>query len=551
MDICRHDIERQRCIYCRAPSEEELRRRRAPQHSLEPGDPDRLSPAEIRAIPLHGRSELDHIETDYGVEFAKSVLVRESGFVVIQPERKHPSLNDIDGRTKTVHIDGHPNVWVIEEILRRGSNVTRIQVTPARDRDFTDNHRQVVVERGVLLCTGYARPELAWADSGQNRSPFWEAQRKFFLNLKGAQADLFSELLGFGFRCARMVERYFCLGDEEYMSMRALLDEFEIGEVHTFSMMVSGVIHYLDPTFHVSERSWQFVRELRRQVESRREQETRANARRQELERLGLKREPKRIGKNRGRKANLGLLAVLVKAQQRGYLDELKRLDENAYSALIARHDVSDPDNPVSSSLEEAGGRLGVSRERARQLEERALSLLGIDKDSPVLPDTGPIEKAVSSRTVPKTADVAIERVPPRPIGWKDGDWHNESGVAKPAGGVGPLTLVIDPTWTPFKIVLTACCRYYCVEEDVVLSPTRKQPFAFVRQVVMYLMRKCTDFSFPAIARFLNREDHTTVIHGFQQIQKRMRADTDLVAEINYLLSILASPVWQAVSSNV
>lgn len=56
-------------------------------------------------------------------------------------------------------------------------------------------------------------------------------------------------------------------------------------------------------------------------------------------------------------------------------------------------------------------------------------------------------------------------------------------------------------------------------------SKKRTQHIAFCRQVAMYLCRKLTDSSFPAIGDKFGR-DHSTVIHAHNLIARRVAADS-------------------------
>src|SRR3984885_11715478 len=56
-------------------------------------------------------------------------------------------------------------------------------------------------------------------------------------------------------------------------------------------------------------------------------------------------------------------------------------------------------------------------------------------------------------------------------------------------------------------------------------SKKRTQHIAFCRQVAMYLCRKMTDSSFPAIGESFGR-DHSTVIHAFNLINRRITNDS-------------------------
>jgi chromosomal replication initiator protein len=57
------------------------------------------------------------------------------------------------------------------------------------------------------------------------------------------------------------------------------------------------------------------------------------------------------------------------------------------------------------------------------------------------------------------------------------------------------------------------------------MSKKRTQHIAFCRQVAMYLCRKMTDSSFPTIGKHFGR-DHSTVIHAFNLIHRRISNDS-------------------------
>ena len=65
-------------------------------------------------------------------------------------------------------------------------------------------------------------------------------------------------------------------------------------------------------------------------------------------------------------------------------------------------------------------------------------------------------------------------------------------------------------------------------------SRIRTQHVAFVRQVAMYLLRHCTDLTYPEIGAAFDR-DHSTAIHGHDLIDARIIADSAFAALIERL----------------
>jgi chromosomal replication initiator protein len=71
-----------------------------------------------------------------------------------------------------------------------------------------------------------------------------------------------------------------------------------------------------------------------------------------------------------------------------------------------------------------------------------------------------------------------------------------------------------------------AACEQFGVSEQELLSSTRVERVAQPRQLAMYLARELTSESLPAIGRRFGGRDHTTVLHAWRRIEKRLATDT-------------------------
>jgi chromosomal replication initiator protein len=80
--------------------------------------------------------------------------------------------------------------------------------------------------------------------------------------------------------------------------------------------------------------------------------------------------------------------------------------------------------------------------------------------------------------------------------------------------------------------VVAKVSEFRGLSEVQIRGPIRTRDHVRPRQEFCYLARKVTDFSFPAIGRFISR-DHTTVLHSIEQVEKRMAADPEYRREIN------------------
>jgi len=69
--------------------------------------------------------------------------------------------------------------------------------------------------------------------------------------------------------------------------------------------------------------------------------------------------------------------------------------------------------------------------------------------------------------------------------------------------------------------LMNRVCAAYHVKREQLLSPSRIQPLATARQVWMYLLRKETRLSYPAIGKLMQRE-HATVMSGVRKVERQM-----------------------------
>lgn len=88
---------------------------------------------------------------------------------------------------------------------------------------------------------------------------------------------------------------------------------------------------------------------------------------------------------------------------------------------------------------------------------------------------------------------------------------------------------------TPEEL-LEIVIQVYEVNRGEILGDRRKQWLVRARQVTMYLLRTELKMSLPKIASFLNR-DHTTIIHGCEQIERKIKTNAMLAKEVEAIRS--------------
>jgi chromosomal replication initiator protein len=90
-----------------------------------------------------------------------------------------------------------------------------------------------------------------------------------------------------------------------------------------------------------------------------------------------------------------------------------------------------------------------------------------------------------------------------------------------------------DRAPTP-QLVIEAVAAGCDLRPGELLGRQRTQHLVRARQIAMYLCRKHTGLSFPALGRVFER-DHTTVQHGFEKVQSSLASDRELATLVQRL----------------
>ena len=80
---------------------------------------------------------------------------------------------------------------------------------------------------------------------------------------------------------------------------------------------------------------------------------------------------------------------------------------------------------------------------------------------------------------------------------------------------------------------------YFKIKKEEFFTKKRTQNIAYPRQIAMYLCREMADFSYPRIGEFFGGRDHTTVIHAYEKIVKKIKEDPNCEKTITYLVDKL------------
>jgi chromosomal replication initiator protein len=87
--------------------------------------------------------------------------------------------------------------------------------------------------------------------------------------------------------------------------------------------------------------------------------------------------------------------------------------------------------------------------------------------------------------------------------------------------------------------VVREVCSYYNIRASKIRGTTKESNVALPRQLIMYILRKHLDLKLDQVAFFLNRKDHTTVMHAIKKISRLIAKDPMFKQDVNNILSSL------------
>lgn len=86
------------------------------------------------------------------------------------------------------------------------------------------------------------------------------------------------------------------------------------------------------------------------------------------------------------------------------------------------------------------------------------------------------------------------------------------------------------------EVLLGHVAKVYHVPEDILrANSNRRAHITKARYVFYYIAKKFTTASLKDIGRFAGNRDHSTVLHGIQEIERRIKSEGDLKKEVEYI----------------
>ncbi|MCS7208304.1 MAG: chromosomal replication initiator protein DnaA, partial [Fimbriimonadales bacterium] len=97
------------------------------------------------------------------------------------------------------------------------------------------------------------------------------------------------------------------------------------------------------------------------------------------------------------------------------------------------------------------------------------------------------------------------------------------------------LVNATPPATPSLEQVVRMVCDELGVPQDELVGNSRRGEVVQARQIAAFLAREATGEPWTRIAEALGRHDHTTVLHAYKQIERRMRTDTRLRERVHRL----------------
>ena len=94
-----------------------------------------------------------------------------------------------------------------------------------------------------------------------------------------------------------------------------------------------------------------------------------------------------------------------------------------------------------------------------------------------------------------------------------------------------------DNSFTDISIkqIINFTCKEMKISERQLVGKNRTMNIALARQIAMYLCKELTDSSLSNIGLHIGKRDHSTVIHSYKNIEKKIKTDPDFKFKIQNL----------------
>jgi len=94
---------------------------------------------------------------------------------------------------------------------------------------------------------------------------------------------------------------------------------------------------------------------------------------------------------------------------------------------------------------------------------------------------------------------------------------------------------------TTAKTIIEAAAKFFDINIKDLVGQSRKKELVVPRQIVMYLMRKEINASYPSIGQELGGRDHTTAMHAYNKIERECQEDEKIKQHVDSIKQVIYS----------
>lgn len=277
------------------------------------------------------------------------------------------NIDSLPPHITALHVCRPLSVPKLEKILGICPSLQVIEFPPSIfDRFFRRDSAQAefLKERNITVTSGMWQDKEDDLDRRDDRA--WEERRKFLINLKPSDQKVLEKAKTMGFTEVEILERYFCL-EEPRLPRINLVDlgleqGLSLGGVRTRVLGLLAFLGWPMTEAQIQFKARGFKRRLKKALQAERDAQIRA-----EFEEF----QPIPPGLKTGLWHEFHEL-TRIKAKSP---DKLAKLPKRQIFILNSYFGL---ENGVHQSLVEIGKKFGITRERVRQLKNKALESLGI-----------------------------------------------------------------------------------------------------------------------------------------------------------------------------
>lgn len=87
------------------------------------------------------------------------------------------------------------------------------------------------------------------------------------------------------------------------------------------------------------------------------------------------------------------------------------------------------------------------------------------------------------------------------------------------------------------EYIISTFAEHFGIQKDFLIGSSRKEDVVRIRGIIIYILRKYGELSFPVIARLLGNRDHTTIIHSFKKKSAEMTSSNGFDIDFKKLIA--------------